>query len=109
LYLKKNKSKYDKIIMPVLERLPVYYLFFANNFDKSYAGKFRLELRIDKIENIEFVEDWCPSKLLELDRLSEKTLIVDNGDCEDIKELEQVKLIVRHDSTKAYKLLVLNK
>lgn len=106
LYLKEQRKNYAKVIMPGFERLPIYYLFFTNNFDPSLAGKFRREVRIDKIETIEFFGDWCPSKYIKANTLSPKTLVVDNGDCETRTGYKEIALIVRRDSTRAYRLLI---
>lgn len=92
--------------MPVEGSLSLYYLFFTNNFDPNYAGKFRKNIRIDKIENIEFIDNWCPSKELKLEKLAPETLIIDNGDCEGKVGLKEIELIWRKDSTRAFKLLV---
>lgn len=106
LRLKEERNKYSRVIMPVFERLPIYYLYFTNNFDPSLAGKFRTELRIDSVDNIEFFRDWCPSKLIKADSLSPKTLVVDNGDCEGRRGYNDIALTMRKDSTRAYRFLI---
>ena len=106
LYLKDNYDKYDKIFMTNQDTLPLYYLFFTNNFSKEFIGKFRKDLLIDKIDNISFYEDWCPSERIDLLTLKPNTLIVDRN-CAYGPKLKVVERIKRQDSTEAYRLLEL--
>lgn len=96
---------YDKIYMPVIGRMPFYVLFFTNNFDPTLAGKFKKDLKIDSIGSIQFIDNECPSKAV-LSKIPKKSLIVDGGDCENEDSLKEIELILRRDSTRAYKLLV---
>jgi len=57
-----NQEKYDAIIFTKQESwLPIFYLFYANNYDPVLASKFKYNLRIDSVENVFFPEDECPS------------------------------------------------
>lgn len=62
IYVKDHHQKYNKVYMMATGWFPIYYLYFANNFDKSLAGKFHKNFRLDSIENIEFVDSDCPPK-----------------------------------------------
>lgn len=106
LSLKKQEAKFQKIMISTYDTLPLYYLFFTNNFDPSLAGKFRRNIEINQIGKVEFIEDWCSSKKAQIDKLPAKTLIIDNGDCEGKAGLKDIELILRKDSTRAFKLLV---
>ena len=53
-YLIANRDKYDRIFAPVLARLPIYYLYFSGNVDRSVAGKFERQVRIGQVDNITF-------------------------------------------------------
>lgn len=97
---------YEKIYMSVLGRMPLYVLFFTNNFDPSLAGKFKKDLKIDNIGSIQFLDNECPSKAVRLSELPKRSLIVDGGDCENKDGLKEIELILRRDSTRAYKFLV---
>jgi 4-amino-4-deoxy-L-arabinose transferase-like glycosyltransferase len=105
-YLKENKDSFDNIFMPSLGTLPIYYLFYTNNFDPSYAGRFALDFKIDNIEKINFIENWCPSAVIKDDQFKKDVLIVDQGDCEIKTGLKEIEVIYRKDSTKAFRLLV---
>ncbi len=107
-YVVKNRIKYDKVIMPAFERLPVYYLYFSHNINPSLAGKFKFGVIIDEVDNIIFANDWCPTKYYPAKNLTANTLVVNNGDCEDkdSQGFREIKRTLRSDSTKAYKFLI---
>lgn len=106
MYLKENHSHYQGIIMPGLERLPLYYLFFTDNFDASLAGKFRKGLRIDHIDNITFTGTVCPSRTLNPHHLPINTLIVDDASiCTKTKGYTELATMTRIDDTASYRLL----
>lgn len=103
-YLIARQGDYDKVIVPVFARLPIYYLFFSGNFDKALAGRFKSEIKIDQVGKIEFFGDWCPSKFVKSSQLPLKTLVIDSATCSG-SELTLIDIISRRDSTKAYLLL----
>lgn len=105
LYVRDNQKDYDSILMPSKEKIPVYYLFYTNNFDSSYIGQFGNNLTLNKIGKISFVDEWCISDKLEGKKLDTKSLIVDNGDCLIPPFLHEVHLITRKNSTKAFRFL----
>ncbi len=105
-YVITKRSKYDKVIIPGFERLPIYYLYFSHNLDPNLVGKFKFGLQIEGVDNITFANDWCPSKYFPATKLSKQTLVVDNGDCPDVSGFREIKRTIRSDSTKAYRFLV---
>lgn len=105
-YVNENFHLYEDIIIPMKERIPMYFLYFSRNLDKSLAGKFRTEIQIDRIGKVRFVDDWCPSKQVSHADLSADTLIVENGDCPQPEGYTQVHMMLRADSTQAYRFLV---
>lgn len=107
-YVITQRSKYDKIIIPRFERLPIYYLYFSHNLDPNLVGKFKFGLQIDSVDTITFANDWCPTKFYPASTLSKQTLVVNNGDCEDKDSngFQEIKRTIRSDSTKAYRFLV---
>jgi hypothetical protein len=105
-YVVSKHTNYDRVIMPVFERLPIYYLYFSHNLDPALSGKFKFGIQIDAVDNVTFATDWCPTKYYPAANLSKNTLVVDMGDCEDPKGFREIKRIIRSDSTKAYKLFV---
>lgn len=104
LFIAENQGKYNKVIVPYYETMPLYYLFYTNNFDASLAGRIKKEIKIDRIGNIEFSNEWCPTVLFTKDNIPAKTLIIDNGECQDRPYLKNVEVIMRKDSTRAYRL-----
>ncbi len=106
LSVAKKMKDYDKIYMSVIGRMPFYVLFFTNNFDPTLAGKFKNDLKIDSIGSIQFLDSECPSEALVLSEIPKKSLIVDSGDCKNKSGLKEIEIILRRDSTRAYKLLV---
>ncbi|MBI3576791.1 glycosyltransferase family 39 protein [Candidatus Gottesmanbacteria bacterium] len=105
-YVITKRSKYDKIIIPGFERLPIYYLYFTHNLNPNLIGKFRFGIQIDSVDNIIFANDWCPTKYFPATKLSPQTLLVNNGDCENTNGFREIKRTIRSDSTKAYKFLL---
>lgn len=105
LYVKDNLIDYDSVLMPSKEKLPVYYLFFSGDFNPSYIGHFGNNLTLDKIGKISFMDEWCISNKIKEDELLQGTLIVDNGDCRVPSFLHESNLIIRKDSTKAFRFL----
>lgn len=102
-----HEKEYDHIIMPLFARLPIYYAYFSGNFDRSLAGQFKNELKIDRIGKVVFFADWCPTKFLSRNDIVPKTLIVENGDCPLSTGYEEVSSILRRDSTRAYHMILL--
>ncbi len=105
-YIIDHQKEYDAIIMPPFARLPIYYLYFSGNFDSKLIGKFKSQLQMDKVDNIEFFTDWCPTKLLKRSAISLNTLIVNGGDCPVPVGYRDIHSIDRSDSTRAYRLVI---
>jgi len=102
-YVIANQNRYDKVVLPMFARLPVYYLYFSGRVDRSLAGRFKNELKIDGVGKVEFFGDWCPSKMLDISLLPKRTLVIDNASCPS-EGLPVVETIMRRDSTAAYRI-----
>ncbi len=63
-FVQANQKNYKTIYLPVQGTFPLYYLFYKNDFNPSYAGKFKTDIKIDKIDNIDFMDEACPFKLV---------------------------------------------
>ena len=105
-YIIEHDKEYERFIIPMFERLPVYYAYFSGNYNAALAGQFRNELKIDRIGKVEFFTDWCPTKYLKSEDLSPGALVVDNGDCPGVPGYQEIDTFVRRDGTRAYKLLI---
>lgn len=91
LYVLKNRSKYSNIIMPVQATMPLYYLFYKKDFSRKYAGTFGFNVRIDKVDNITFVDNGCPTELFTLKPVPKNTLFIEAHTCNP--NLEKYSLI----------------
>lgn len=98
-----RRSNYARVIVPVFERLPLYYLFYTNNFNAGIIGRFKSELRLDEVDNITFFNDWCPTKLLDPTTLSPDTLLIDNSPCGLAPGYKEVLVQFRKDGTQSYR------
>lgn len=105
-YVIAHEQEFNRIIIPMFERLPVYYAYFSGNYNAALAGQFRNELKIDRIGNVEFFTDWCPTKYVKPEELPSGTLVVDNGDCPGVDGYQEINSFVRRDGTRAYKVLL---
>ena len=107
-YIIENRHQYAHVFAPVYERIPIYYLYYTKNLSAALIGKVRFGLQIDQVDNVQFVKDWCPSKFIPPEDRSQHLLIVDNADCEAKSGLQELKRIVRSDSTEAYRIYSLH-
>ncbi len=105
VYIKNERTKYAHIYAPVYERLPLYYLFYSNNFSPSLTGRFEAELELPSVDNISFVKSWCPTKLSEVQTAAKNILVIERADCENMTGFQIIKTISRMDGTTAYRIL----
>lgn len=105
-YVIAHEKEYKQVIIPMFERLPLYYAYFSGNYDSSLAGQFQNEIKINRIGKVQFFADWCPTKYLKPDQLAPGTLVVDNGDCPGVDGYQEIDSFVRRDGTRAYKVLL---
>lgn len=103
-YIAQEKDKYTRVVAPIYERLPLYYAFYANKFDSSLIGQWKIELRIPKLDNIEFITEACPSKYVKKNGLHESILVIDNGNCDLNVDMSKIHEVKRVDSTLAYRV-----
>jgi len=106
-YVLKNRSGYTTIYMPLEGDLPLYYLFFAQKMDKIEKGKIQKKIKVEFMDNIQFVDNSCIT-----DRIMQKaltvgpnSLIIESGDCSEKSDMHGEVIITRSDGTKAYKVI----
>ena len=105
MILEKNRY-YTKIYMSGLDYLPIYFLFYQRKFDAILDMDFKNNHKNLTINNVVFNDTWCPSELLNKNNYqNSNVLIIDNGDCDVKSNFEELEVIWRKDSTKAFKLL----
>lgn len=100
------RQEYGTVIVPVFERLPLYYLFYTNNFSPALIGKFQPELRLEQADNVRFFGDWCPTRLIKPDTLTQDTLLVNNSSCDLTPGYREVLVQYRKDGTQSYRFYV---
>ncbi len=59
LYLKNEKEKYNRVYMMASGWFPIYYLYFASNYQKELIGQVQRGMRMEKLENIYFINKDC--------------------------------------------------
>lgn len=104
-YVIEHRNEYDNVYMPIFERLPMYYLFYSNNFSSSVIGTFHTELRADQFDNVVFLEDWCPTKLLPQGDLPKNSLFINRNQCAFPDNVIHISTTYRKDGTGAYDIL----
>jgi 4-amino-4-deoxy-L-arabinose transferase-like glycosyltransferase len=74
-----QREKYTNIVVP-REIFSIYYLYYTKNFDSNLAGKFQKNLIIPEVDNLNFIDNDCPTQEKDLP-LKDNTLIVDMQHC----------------------------
>ncbi len=59
-YLKDKKN--GTVYLPTYGTMSMYYLFYMNDFSKSYAGTFKNDVKVGNIKNVVFIDSECPSQ-----------------------------------------------
>jgi 4-amino-4-deoxy-L-arabinose transferase-like glycosyltransferase len=115
-----NQKKYDAVIFTKQENwLPIFYLFYANNYDPALAKKFKYNLRIDRVQNVFFPEDECPSISIaenqlniDLDFKDKKVAVIEPITCRNYytdkskDKFEKAITIKRLDETEVFDVLI---
>ena len=112
LYVKKAGPG-KQIIMPLYGALPIYYLFFTNDFNKNIAGTFQIGLIVNKINNVTFSADSCPANTAGPVRSVDpvrtggtvRTIIIEDGNCDIKGKFKEIFSVYRKDATKAFKVV----
>lgn len=105
-YVLAHKTEYEHVYITKFDRIPLYYLFYSNNFDRSLLGQFEPGFSIQRVDNVTFVDHNCASALVPTEALTKHILVVDNATgCDGKKELHGVSAINRKDGTSAYRIL----
>jgi 4-amino-4-deoxy-L-arabinose transferase-like glycosyltransferase len=104
-----NENKYDEVVLPVEGAMPWYYLFYKKDFNKKYSERFRLDARIDRTNKIRYIDNSCPTTILQpKDYLSKKIIVVDRYDCLSIDKFRKVGEITGKDPKLTYKVYIPN-
>ena len=93
-YLLENRQKYKIVYSPVEGTMAWYYLFYKKDFSSKYSKQFRLDARIDKIDNIDFIDSACPTEAIQIDTSIRNVLIINRYNCPDntfYKNIDKIK------------------
>ncbi|QQS44084.1 glycosyltransferase family 39 protein [Candidatus Roizmanbacteria bacterium] len=117
-----HKNEYEQIYITNQEGwLPIFYLFYANDYNSEYTGKFKYNLRLANSENVNFPEEECPSvnimnNSLKAGKLTvpQKTLIIEPISCKSVSTpigsemFSHIKTIKRLDETEVFDIIEVN-
>lgn len=105
-YVLAHKGEYEHVYVTKFDRIPLYYLFYANNFDRKLLGQFEPGFSIKGVDNVTFVDHNCASTLVPAEAMTKHILVVDNATgCDGKEGLSGVAAINRKDGTSAYRIL----
>lgn len=104
LYVIKNEKKYQRVYLPAQASMSWYYLFYKKDFDPSYSKRFKLDSRIDYTGKVFYVENGCPSSVLNPNSIPHNSLIIDRFDCVSGKKFKQIEKIVGVNIFLGYKV-----
>jgi len=107
-YLLKNKNKYNHIYLPVSGTMPLYYLFYKQDFNIKYSKEFALDARIKNIDNLYFVDNICISQESNKLNLIKNDLVIDSMKCLDEQnpKFKEVTRIKGKNNVLGFKLLI---
>nr|MBP9814512.1 hypothetical protein [Candidatus Woesebacteria bacterium] len=97
------------VYLTKFDRIPLYYLFYADNFERKLTDQFEIGFAIKSVDNVTFVDNDCASVMLPVEAFSQNVLVIDSAKCEGKNELFGKDAINRHDGTSAYKILTTQK
>jgi len=98
-------SAYDTVYVSEYDGIPLYYLFYTNTFNIPYSS-FSYGGIIKKLGNIEFVDDWCPTRVKKYDANGKNVLYVNKGDCPMDNEHKILETMDQHDGARAFQFVV---
>jgi hypothetical protein len=108
-WLVTNKEKYQKVVIPNVNWLSMYYLFVTKDFSPSLIGKIQSNFQIKTLANVQFVQNYCPSsKEFISTHAYIGTVVIIEGNCgmaDYYKNFEKLGAISRTDGTAAYRIL----
>jgi hypothetical protein len=106
LYVAEKKDEYKDIMLPVEGAMPLYYLFYTNNFGSEYSERFQGDVKLDRVGNVRFIDSSCPSTTIQHPEEVKDTMIIDRPQCPDSKVFKQIKTISGVNPLLKYKVLV---
>ncbi len=105
-FVQANQKNYQTVYLPVQGTFPLYYLFYKNDFSPYYAGKFKTDIKIDKIDNINFLDEACPFKLVKDKGLIKPSFAVGFFDCVEENNFKYSQSIIGKNAFYGFKVMV---
>jgi len=104
-YVALNKNKYTEIYIPSTDDLPVYFLFYTNNFNKLNRDDIKKMESGGKYYGINFISNFCLNSVIDKNKLTglKNSLVIVNGQCDDLGFPRKAELN-RQDGTTAFKI-----
>ena len=85
-FLVSQSTSYDEIFVPNRQTLPIYFLFAKKDFSPMWGQRFGFNFAIDKMDNITFVDEDCPTNRADLvmnrTLLNKRTVFIAPKHCE---------------------------
>ncbi|MBI3620493.1 glycosyltransferase family 39 protein [Candidatus Roizmanbacteria bacterium] len=108
LYARSKEKNYEEIQLPAEGAMSWYYLFYSQDFNPNYAGKFKLDARITRTNKVHYIESSCPATELTTDELKKNRnlLVVNRYWCIEDDRFIQIGDIRGANPLLGYKLLV---
>lgn len=107
LFAREKEKEYEKVYLPAEGAMSWYYLFFNKDFNPSYAGRFRLDARIDNTNNTYYIEDSCPTRVIKDSELKKNIIVLDRHSCpSDEKRFDILTRVQDVNELLAYKVFV---
>ena len=107
-YLLENKGKYMTIYAPVEGTMAWYYLLYKKYFSPKYSNQFQLDARIDKIDNIDFIDSTCPTETIQIDTNIRNVLIINRYNCPDNTLYKNIDKITGVNHMLGFKVYTIN-
>lgn len=122
VYAFNHRNDYDQIYITSQEGwLPIFYLFYANDYSSEYTGQFKYNLRLARSGNVNFPEEECPSVNILNNSIkngqlsvSKQTLIIEPISCKTLSTpvgsemFRYIKTIRRLDETEVFDIIEIN-
>ncbi len=104
-YVNENRSKYKEVYMPSTDDLPVYFLFYTNNFNKLSDNEIKNMESGGKYYGINFTSNFCLNTVVDKNKIAglKNSLVIVNGQCDDLGFPRKAELN-RQDGTTAFKI-----
>ncbi len=104
-YIADVKNEYANVLAPNFRWLDIYYLLLTSDYDPSYVGAFHEDLYIERVDNVQFLDDPCPTRYaFQHETTDVNTLYIDAEECDVQEGFVQIGDVLRRGGTTAFKM-----